>query len=144
MFHDKRWGTVCDTNWNMEDAHVVCKELGFSRALRAPGGAHFGEGSGPILMNNVTCDYATHLSHCQHSGWYQTGGCSHANDAGVVCDPGMYVKQGRVSRGYTALATYINTCLYGPYFTAPLCEIYLYVKTNVRFCCRSLLTHYYR
>ena len=90
LFYEGQWGTVCDTNWDLTTADIVCKELGFSRALHALGGAYFGPGSGPILLDNVTCDeYETHLSQCQHPGWYQVGDdCTHANDANVVCDPG--------------------------------------------------------
>ena len=27
-FHN-RWGTVCDDNWNSDNARVICKQLGF-------------------------------------------------------------------------------------------------------------------
>lgn len=48
VFHDGVWGTVCDDHWNIEDATVVCRELGYQRALNAPGYATYGSGSGTV------------------------------------------------------------------------------------------------
>ena len=50
IFHNGKWGTICDKNWGDEAANVVCKELGYSSAIFATKKAFFGEGdaSSPV------------------------------------------------------------------------------------------------
>ena len=48
MFYNGQWGTVCDDHWSEIDANIVCKELGFARAISSPGFATFGQGTGIV------------------------------------------------------------------------------------------------
>ncbi|XP_034648593.1 soluble scavenger receptor cysteine-rich domain-containing protein SSC5D-like, partial [Trachemys scripta elegans] len=80
-----RWGSVCDDEWDLADAAVVCRQLGCGTVLSAPVGAWFGEGTGPIWLNEVRCQGSEqHLRHCRHRGWRQHV-CSHEEDASAVC-----------------------------------------------------------
>lgn len=85
-FNNGQWGTVCDDKWDIQDANVVCRQLGFSKAKRAMSQASFGEGSGPIWLDDVSCEGLERtIDNCQQK---EIGdhNCLHSEDASVVCE----------------------------------------------------------
>ena len=84
--YDGEWGTVCDDGWDYTDARVLCRQLGYGYSGTPYYDAYFGQGTGSILLDEVTCtgSEAT-LSNCGHLGVGTTGNCSHSEDAGVRC-----------------------------------------------------------
>uniref|UniRef100_A0A8C2SZL7 Soluble scavenger receptor cysteine-rich domain-containing protein SSC5D n=1 Tax=Coturnix japonica TaxID=93934 RepID=A0A8C2SZL7_COTJA len=85
VMHDHQWGTVCDDDWDLNEAMVVCRQLDCGTAVSAPGSAHFGQGSGRVWLDNVNCTGAeAALSECQRRPW-GSNDCTHREDAGVVC-----------------------------------------------------------
>ena len=80
------WGTVCDSNWDLADATVVCHQLGYLRAVGAPRSAAFGAGSGLSWYSNVQCTGTErNLTDCSKSFSSFGSACPHSQDAGVVC-----------------------------------------------------------
>ena len=79
------WGTICDTNFDLDSANVACRRLGFPAAARVI--TNIAGGSGQIWLNNVRCvGNETGLEQCLHFGfgdiaWY----CDHRDDVGVEC-----------------------------------------------------------
>ncbi|KAL3892086.1 hypothetical protein ACJMK2_004323 [Sinanodonta woodiana] len=81
------WGTVCDDMWDILDATVVCRQLGFNDTtpVYAYRGAFFGEGIGYIWANRFDCrGTETDISQCSFQAWGNIH-CSHSQDAGLSC-----------------------------------------------------------
>ncbi|XP_071479289.1 uncharacterized protein [Diadema antillarum] len=72
----------------MRDAHVVCRELGYSSASAVYRSSHFGEGSGPIWVDAASCDGTENsLVYCLRFPWgCDDSYCTHSKDAGVRCE----------------------------------------------------------
>ena len=84
--YDGSWGTVCDNGWDLRDARVVCRMLGFDGALNAPGSGRFGQGTGRVLLKYVNCDGTEdNLADCSHLGIGDYSSCGHARDASAIC-----------------------------------------------------------
>ncbi|CAI5671653.1 unnamed protein product, partial [Oreochromis niloticus] len=95
IFHNNMWGTVSDSNWNLNDAEVVCRQLNCGSALEATQSSKFGTGTGQVWLTGVTCSgNESSLTECQHTLWgnyyynsyynyYDYYG--HYYDVGVIC-----------------------------------------------------------
>lgn len=91
VFYNNIWGTICDDSWDMQDAEVVCRQLGFESALEAVSNAYFGPGNDtmPIWMDDVDC-YGNEvtITECLYLGLEngpEEHNCVHREDAGVRC-----------------------------------------------------------
>ncbi|NXV97892.1 SRB4D protein, partial [Calonectris borealis] len=86
IFYNGSWGTVCDDDWDIVDANVVCRQLGCGHAIALPAAMTFGQGSGPIFLDNVDCKgWEAALSECWSHGW-GIHNCYHYEDVAVVCN----------------------------------------------------------
>lgn len=87
VFANGVWGTVCDDGFDMKEANVVCRMLGYSGATRAFSNAHYGEGKGRILMDQLHCSgNERDIFECPMNSTIGTHNCKHDEDAGVECN----------------------------------------------------------
>ena len=85
VYYNNQWQTVCDNNWDILDANVVCRQLGYYGARSAYKSAHYGAGSGLILLDNLTCNGTeSSLLKCSHNG-LGVQDCTHSQDVSVAC-----------------------------------------------------------
>ena len=86
--HQEHWGTVNDYKWSLEEAAVVCRQLGCGAAVDAPQGAYFGPAVGPIWLEYIHCSGTeSAITECAYPTVkdYRPEGFSHDQDAGTVC-----------------------------------------------------------
>ena len=87
VYHNGTWGTICDDGWNMKDARVACRQLGYEDAVKALHGHQVPSrsGSGKMWLDEVDCTgKEQNIADCSHIGWDTTNCGSHEN-AGVEC-----------------------------------------------------------
>ena len=99
---NRAWGTVCDNLFGADEAEVICAQLGHPRAgkimlhfspftfLFFELGAkiyHFGEGSGPIFMDQLNCmGTEPNILDCYSFAPLGVHTCDHSQDSGVYCE----------------------------------------------------------
>ena len=86
VYHNGEWGTVCDDGWDLNDAQVVCNELGYTKATAAIYNAFYGQRHNKkIWLDDLNCAGTEWtIVNCPHDGW--GGYCRRTEDAaGVKC-----------------------------------------------------------
>ncbi|XP_033638727.1 deleted in malignant brain tumors 1 protein-like isoform X2 [Asterias rubens] len=81
MFYQGEWGAVCDSNFNMEEATVACRHLGFQSADRQK---RFSETYNDYFLNMVNCNGdELNLLDCYHV--VNDFACHVNKEVGLVC-----------------------------------------------------------
>ncbi|XP_067414950.1 lysyl oxidase homolog 3 isoform X2 [Emydura macquarii macquarii] len=85
VFYNEEWGTICDDDFTLDNAHVLCRHLGFVAATGWTHSAKYGKGVGRVWLDNVSCRGSEKsIVDCKSRGWGNSD-CSHEEDAGVIC-----------------------------------------------------------
>ncbi|XP_047467702.1 lysyl oxidase homolog 3B isoform X1 [Mugil cephalus] len=85
LFYKGEWGTICDDDFSISNANVLCRQLGFVSATGWAHSAKYGKGQGKIWLDNVLCNGGEKsIEFCKSRGWGNSD-CTHDEDAGVVC-----------------------------------------------------------
>ncbi|XP_052271435.1 scavenger receptor cysteine-rich type 1 protein M130-like [Dreissena polymorpha] len=75
------WGTVCDDDFGIEDALVICKMMGFPFAVGFHTSYH--AGTGPIFVDDMAC--GANSSHINDCFYVTKHNCGHHEDTSVTC-----------------------------------------------------------
>eukprot|EP00057_Strongylocentrotus_purpuratus_P018634 XP_011673108.1 PREDICTED: antigen WC1.1 [Strongylocentrotus purpuratus] len=132
------WGTICASDWDMNDAEVVCRELGkgYPYGITVVGGPP--AGTGASCLSRVKCyGHENRLSECNV---LPTTRSSSRNDKGIVCypppgDAGLRLKYGPDQySGYVEvkLASGSWSKLYLYYYYNDLLSRYQYISNICR------------
>ncbi|MBN3325687.1 DMBT1 protein, partial [Atractosteus spatula] len=79
------WTSVCDSDFDWQDAEVVCRELDRGAPSVIHRGAHFGRGQGPLGSEQFQCTgQESKLKHCPTAARPEQS-CSQSRAVGLTC-----------------------------------------------------------
>ncbi|XP_011405883.1 PREDICTED: neurotrypsin-like [Amphimedon queenslandica] len=86
VYCNEQWGTVCTNTFDVTDATVACRQLGYS-GYTTWAGTLAGSDSQPIWLNNVDCTSSSLcFAYCQSCPSSQSSSCGHSQDVALGCE----------------------------------------------------------
>ena len=97
------WGTISRNSWDINDANVVCRQLGYQAAEAALTNRVYGPSIGPTWLTNLQCTgYETNVMNCAHDGIAnKTEQYSTTAFASVICKD-VKISEGKIEESTTA------------------------------------------
>ena len=94
-----QWGGICDDNFDINDAHVICRMLSFPSALRALASSTANDlyGIAPsgdnFVLSKLKCTgNENSIFDCPNPGeWDENNDCDATEIAGVICATSMFL-----------------------------------------------------
>ena len=87
VHYEGEWGAICDNGWDINDAMVICRQLGYVSVLRPTIHSAYppSNANAQLWLDHVACrGNESSIQFCAHSGWGVTD-CIDNSEAGVVC-----------------------------------------------------------
>ena len=94
VFYREEWGKICRNKWNINDAKVICRQLGFSGALAEFIGSDVkGEDSITFVMSDVSCSGdESGLAYCDRTdGKFHVDCQKDDKGAQALCEPSKWL-----------------------------------------------------
>lgn len=111
VYANGRWGTICDDEFDIKEANVICRMLGYSGAVQAYDRAYYGQGRGRIQMDQLNCaGDETDIFDCPINSTIGTHDCTHREDAGVECNIYPTVREKPLSLSVRLICPYGEPC----------------------------------
>jgi hypothetical protein len=122
------WGTICgEWGWDLRDAHVVCRQLGYFGAVSAKNDDKYGLWSGRVWLRTLSCNgEEKSLLNCSNYGWgdvrntnsyyYRYRRCNLYRMASVTCNGTLFKPPNIESRNLKGQFIRLNSNR----FTVPL------------------------
>lgn len=86
VYNNGQWGMICDNGWDIRDARVVCRQLGFDNVTNLYCCSHFGQFNYPVTIERLNCTGAeASISDCPYSNVTAGSYCGRYNQVGVEC-----------------------------------------------------------
>ena len=88
VYIDGSWRTMCNNGWDFADAQVICRQIGYDKALDVTYDSYrFGQSHEPTWLVKLDCYNESSLNDCrtQVVGIHE---CDNYKDPGVVCGLG--------------------------------------------------------
>jgi len=89
VFYKGKWGKICPKKWDFEDVKVICRQLGFKRAVAEFVVDDVKDEDIPFIMSDVACNGdEPKLASCPRTDGNLNGDCQ-TDDTGAqaLCEP---------------------------------------------------------
>ena len=89
VFYQGKWGKICRDKWDINDAKIVCRQLGFQSALAEFIGMNTKDDTISVVMSDVACTgQESALAFCKRrNGNHQ---CVDNIGAQALCEPSKW------------------------------------------------------